>query len=175
MSIVTELKKHLEAMSAGASTGVHTISDGLKKLQKVTADQQGDDLDITIAAESGVTTVFGHTVSDLQSNIAIANGAVTGTLEYVATGALATDWGPGYFLVLKFSGLDQSVTSVKVGLDPSVSSGLVELIGDPDMNGVFKITKKDKQKFVARVRNANYTKEHRLDLSGLTLATPSTT
>ena len=31
-------------------------------------------------------------------------------------------------------------TSVKVGLDPSAGSGLVEIINDPDKNGVFRIS-----------------------------------
>ena len=52
---------------------------------------------------------------------------------------------------MKFTNLDSNATSVKVGLDPSQSSGLVEIIDDPDKNGVFKITDKDTQVFLTTV------------------------
>lgn len=111
--------------------------------------------------------IFGHTVSDLQTDVVVADGAITGSLAYVDTGALAQDWGAGYFIVLKFSGADSRATSLKVGLDPSQGSGLVEL--DEDMNGVFKITDKDEQVFVTKVSNSTRETVTRYDLSGLTL------
>lgn len=49
-------------------------------------------------------------------------------------------------MVLKFSDIDRNATSVKVGLIPSAGSGLVELIDDPDKNGVFKVSDKYNQK-----------------------------
>ena len=55
-------------------------------------------------------------------------------------------YGAGNFIALKFTDIDETATSVKVGLDPSVSTGLVEIIDDPDKNGAFKITDKDTQK-----------------------------
>ena len=58
-------------------------------------------------------------------------------------------------------------TSVKVGLDPSAGSGLVEVIDDPDKNGVFKITNKDGQKFVIEAKNGTETKRQVFDLSAL--------
>lgn len=36
-------------------------------------------------------------------------------------------------------------TSVKVGLNPSQGTGLVELINDPDKNAVFKVTDNESQ------------------------------
>jgi len=60
------------------------------------------------------------------------------------------------------------LTSVKVGLDPSQGSGLVELLGDPDMNGVFKITNKDTQTFVVEKSDGITTTRQVYDLSGLT-------
>lgn len=122
---------------------------------------------LTVEPEDGETVIFGHTVSDLQTGVEVADGAITGTLKYVDSGALAADWGAGYFLALKFSDADASATSLKVGLDPSEGSGLVEL--DDDMNGVFKITDKDEQVFVTRVSDSGRCTEARYDLSGLTL------
>lgn len=86
------------------------------------------------------------------------------------SGALATDWGAGNFMALKFSDIDPRAVSVKVGLDESVSSGLVEILGDPDMNGVFKVTDKDAQVFVVESWDSEGNVERQtFDLSGLTV------
>lgn len=110
-------------------------------------------------------------MSDLQSSVSVSNGAITGTLKYVSSGTLAHDWGAGNFLALKFTSIDEDATSVLVGLEPSVSSGLAELIDDPDKNGVFKITDKNTQKLVVMTRCPGFAKVERYDLSGLTLQT----
>ena len=56
---------------------------------------------------------------------------------------------------MKFSAANWSnYTSVKVGLEPSYGTGLVEIINDPDKNGVFKIADKDAQLVKVVCRNA---------------------
>ena len=56
---------------------------------------------------------------------------------------------------MKFSASNWSnYTSVKVGLEPSYGTGLVEIINDPDKNGVFKIADKDAQLVKVISRNA---------------------
>lgn len=122
---------------------------------------------LTVEAENGETEIFGHTVSDLQTGITVSDGAITGTLKYVDSGALATDWGPGNFMALKFDDFDERATSVKVGLDPSQGSGLVEIINDPDKNGVFKITNKAIQKFKVVVSDGYNKTVQTFDLSEL--------
>ena len=97
----------------------------------------------TVSAEDGTTDMFGTLVSALQNNISVGDNKITGTLYEQTTGQIVTDWGAGYFLALKFSEVE-GATSYTVGLDPSVSSGPVQL--DADMNGIFKITDKDEQK-----------------------------
>ena len=93
---------------------------------------------------------------------------IKGTLKYFDTpGAIVDNWGAGYFLVLNMYDNDYSdLTSVMVGLDPSVSSGLQELINDPDKNGIFKVTNKDTQKFVIVSTDGEHTtrQEFRLNL-----------
>ena len=76
---------------------------------------------------------------------------ITGTLNEI-DGGLATSGplaGTGYFLAFKLTSPDwNQYTSVKVGLDPSASGmELVEILTDPDKNGVFKITPNLNQKF----------------------------
>ena len=97
---------------------------------------------------------------------------ITGTLRYVSGGALASYWGAGYFLVLKFADVAAGVTSLLVGLNPSAGSGLVEAIGDPDMNGVFKISNKNEQMFKVIATSATATESAEFDLSGLQLVAP---
>ena len=126
---------------------------------------------LTVAAEDGETVIFGHTVSTLQTDVVVANGAITGTLHKVNSGALKRDWGAGYFLAVKFTSIDADATSVLVGLQPSEGSGLVELINDPDKNGVFKITDKDKQKLVVMQKCSGFNLIQKYDLSGLTMST----
>ena len=126
---------------------------------------------VTVEAEAQSTKIFGVNVSTMQSaDTAVASNAITGTLANITSGTLARDWGEGHFVALKFSATDWSAyDSVKVGLNPSVSSGLVEIKDDPDKNGVFKITDKDAQKFVVAITVGGLTKTQEYDLTGLTL------
>lgn len=128
---------------------------------------------LTVSPENGATTLFGTLVSDMQTGISIANGKITGTLKYIdggiaSSGPLA---GSGNFLALKFTNIDADATSVMVGLDPSAGTGLVELINDPDKNGVFKITDHTRQKFKVISKVGDFTYEQTYDLSELTCNT----
>lgn len=94
--------------------------------------------------------LYGQTpVSDLQSNVSLTDGVFSGTLKYYDTpGAIVDYWGAGNFLSCKFSVEDNDWTaydSVKVGLEPSAGTGLVELINDPDKNMIAKVSDKDVQ------------------------------
>ena len=120
---------------------------------------------LTVEAEDGETSLFGRKVKTMQTGITIADGAITGTLKYISSGAIAQDWGPGNFLCLKVPDADITNMTVKVGLNPSQGSGLVAL--DADKNGVFKVTDKDLQKFVVLQQDGVNTKIQTFDLSGL--------
>ncbi len=113
-------------------------------------------------------------VSDIQSGISVSGkkgdltAKITGTLKYLSTGPIAEYWGAGNFLALKFADVDPEATSIKVGLEPSEGSGLVELLGDPDMNCVGKITDKNTQKFKVQITdNGGRITNQVFDLSGL--------
>ena len=122
---------------------------------------------VTVGAEAGNVSMFGTLVSDMQTGVAVADGEITGTLKYLDEGALVDHWGAGNFVALKFSDIDPKATSVKVGLRPSQSSGLVEIIDDPDKNGAFKITDKNTQKFVVVVSDGDNELTQEYDLSKL--------
>lgn len=114
--------------------------------------------------------MFGVDTSDLQeSDVAVEGTEISGTIKYMsADNGITAKWGYGNFLVLKFSDVPSGVTSVKVGLQPSQGSGLVELLGDPDMNGIFKIHDTS-QSFIVQLSDGSNTKTIAYDLSGLTL------
>ena len=125
----------------------------------------------TISATSQVTDVWGTAVSAIQSaDTAVSNGAVTGTLYKQTSGQIVTDWGAGYFLVLSWNNIDSKATSLKVGLEPSAGTGLVEAITDPDKWIVMKITNKNIQKFKLVLSNGEHSRVQELDLSGLVLS-----
>ena len=113
--------------------------------------------------------MFGTLVSDLQTGVSVSGNAITGTLKYYDDPAsdIVKTWGAGNFLAVKFTNLDPSATSVKVGLDPSYGGGLVEIITDPDKNGVFKITDKDNQVFKVVSTDGTKTTTDTYDLTGL--------
>lgn len=122
------------------------------------------------AEAGGSNKLFGVKVSDMQSDITISGNTITGTLKHLSgDNAITQVWGEGNFICLKFPDADIENSTVRVGLDPSQSSGLVEL--DPDKNGVFKITDKLRQKFCVEMTVNGETVVQRYDLSGLTCET----
>lgn len=115
--------------------------------------------------------MFGTKVKDMQSRVKIeegsGNGAITGNLKYLDSGALVDTFGAGNFLALKFSDIPETATSVKVGLEPSEGTGLVELLGDPDLNGAFKVTNRFTQNFKIVTTDGTNTTTQIFDLSRL--------
>ena len=101
-----------------------------------------------MSAENGSTEVFDVLVSSLQDDVSVANGKITGTSKYYegwASGPLA---GPGNFIALKLAADNwNAYDSVKVGLNPSMGTGFVEIKNDPDKNCVFKIADQNSQVF----------------------------
>lgn len=163
----------LDAMKAFAT--VHGVDSRAIKPEDTTAEVlmlvAGADAfsssNVTPASPASDKEYWGTAVSSMQTDVAISNGAVTGTLHKLTSGQLVTDWGEGYFLALKFTKNNAKASSIKVGLRPSKGSGLVEL--DADMDGVFKITDKDAQDFEILCSDGNVSYSIILDLSGLTL------
>ena len=104
--------------------------------------------------------------------MAVSGNSIVGTLKFVEGGLAPSGYlsGDGYFLALKISNIDTDATSVKVGLDPSQGSGLVEIIDDPDKNLVAKIIDKDTQVFVVVQSDAKGNKRtQKFSLASLTL------
>ena len=123
---------------------------------------------MTVASTPSSVDLWGQTSEDLQSDITVNNGAITGTLIKQTSGALVDRWGEGYFIALTMSNVDTDALYVMAGLDPSVSSGMVKL--DADNTIVCKVSNKTTQKFKV-VQYTQYSATvQTFDLSGLTLA-----
>lgn len=126
---------------------------------------------ITLSALPGTTDLWGTLVSSIQNDITVTGDKITGTLYPVTEGALPAKWGEGYFIAIQFTASSWTpYTSVKVGMDPSESSGLIELINDPDKAGVFKVTDKDIQLVAVLGTDGKDVLYRTYDISGLTLS-----
>ena len=124
--------------------------------------------------------MYGVLTSDLQTGVTVGTDDITGTIKYLSGSNAITDvWGAGNFMALKFSDMPVGATSVKVGLRPTYGgpggttpidddSGLVDIIDDPDKNGIFMINDKDTQIFKVVVTDGLNTVTKEYDLSGLT-------
>ena len=125
----------------------------------------------SVSAEAADAVLFDTVVADMQNGLMVSGGGITGTLKYLSdeSNPLVAHWGAGNFMALKFTDFGANLTSVKVGLDPSESSGLVEIINDPDKNGVFKVTNNVQQNFKVVATDGTKTVTSTYDLAGLTL------
>lgn len=122
---------------------------------------------VTVTPKEADATIYEHTVSDLQENVTIKDGKFFGTLKYVSEGALPTRWEAGHFLAVDYADENDTGATYKTGLNPSVSSGFVDLTVPDD--GAWKITNPKTQKLYVfkTVNGAEHTQV--FDLSGLTL------
>ena len=126
--------------------------------------------DLKVAPLPNTVDLWGNTSDDLQTGIFVGNDKIVGTLKYLSSGQLVTDWGAGNFIALQFSGdALANAKHVYVGVDPSAGSGLVDIMPDPDKAAVTKVTNKNAQKFRVIIDYGSYTKIKDYDLSGLTV------
>lgn len=126
---------------------------------------------VIVLPEASNVTLFGKTVSQYQTDVNVIDNVIVGSLSYLDAGEVVDAWGAGNFIALKFVIIDPDITfsDIKVGLNPSQSSGLVTL--DADLNGVFKVTDKNAQSFRVVVTKDGVEKTTDYVLSGLTVAT----
>ena len=93
---------------------------------------------VTVAPKDKDDTIYGYTVSDLQTDVELRGDTFYGTLKYVSEGQLADYWGAGNFLAVDYSDENSTGATYKVGYHPSEGSGFVELTVPDD--GAGKVT-----------------------------------
>lgn len=124
-------------------------------------------LGVTISAVADDVDLLGKDAGDLQENVAIANGAITGTLKYVT----------GY---TGFSGdvSEQSGNYLAIKVEADADSITVELVGgtlghpvtlDEDGMIVIRITNTSTQSITVVATKGNVSETHNLSISGLIL------
>lgn len=110
--------------------------------------------------------------SDIQSDVAVSDGEVTGELKFIDGGIPALGFpDDGYYLGLKFSNFAEGLTyeNVKVSIEPTAIGREPQTL-DSDKNAVFKVTDKDNQKIkVVQSDNAGHKNIQYFGLSGLEL------
>ena len=132
-----------------------------------------DDITLNMSADSiGVATstgtVYGTAVTSIQTSIAVnpVTKKITGTLKHLTSGSIVDVWGAGWFIALKITGITED-EYVRIGMTPSVSSGLVHIPSDDNEN-VFKVSDIN-QKFTVEVTKDGKVDTVYYDLSDLTI------
>ena len=159
----------LKALAVAHGVDESQLNDDTSDIIMAIAGADAFSNGVSIASPDADQDFWGTKTSDMQTGLTVANGAITGTLTKLTTGSLVDVWGEGYFIALKFTKSNSKITSIKAGMNPSVSSGLVEL--DEDMLGVFKVSDKDAQRFEILSSDGKLELATFFDLSGLTLST----
>ena len=152
----TDLLKSVGATLTSQTINVNSISDILYDI----ADKKST-LALTITPYTGNDDLFGKKASDLQTDVAIADGVVSGELYYVE----GYDPKLHHFLVLKAVASDQNakITAQIIGGE----SPAMEL--DADGICVFKIKNKTTQSLQYVVEASGIKRTYNLALTGLTL------
>lgn len=133
---------------------------------------------VTAAPMAQSESIFEVSVADIQgADLAISNGAVTGTSKYLPLGnAITNVWGAGNFLAVAYTAADWSVyDSVLIGLTDSQGSGLIDIKDDDTHTASIKITDKDAQSLIIKATAGGVTETTTYSLSGLTLEAAPTT
>lgn len=122
---------------------------------------------LTITPDDSEAERYGKTVSDLQSDVAIADGAITGTLAYVTgyTGFSGdASLQEGNYLSLKLADDDATAIEISIG-----ERGPVDVKEDGFI--VIRLTAEDlSEDLVIADKNGVDVSTTTLDISGLTLA-----
>lgn len=117
---------------------------------------------VTIEPDAQANEYWGTAVSAMQdTDIAIANGVISGTLKYVAEGALVTGWNAHHFIALKFTDPNDA-DDVKVGIKSLVSL-------EEDMIAVIAVESSE-QVLRVQVTKGSIVRTQKFKLTGLTLA-----
>ena len=169
MGMNETIREALKMLAVVHGVDASQINDDTSDIIKAIAGADAYKSGVSVASADANEDFWGTKTSQMQTGLTVANGAITGTLTKLTSGSLVDTWGEGYFMALKFTKNNAKLTSIKVGMNPSVSSGLVEL--EPDMLGVFKVTDKDSQRFEILATDGELEFASFFDLSGLTLST----
>ena len=128
--------------------------------------------DTVVMPCKGSDEYYGAKGNTLQKEMAVSDGAITGTLKFVSGGLAPSGYlsGDGNFMALKFENAGSD--KIEVGLVPSQGSGMVTL--EEDGVAVFKVAGvyQEQQQVLKVITTENgVSKTQTFDISELTLET----
>lgn len=157
---VSEILKSSLSTFANAEVKGKTLPEIISNAAQIIFDEK-----FVVEAEKGTTNVLGKLTSDLQSDVAINEGVITGTLAYVTgyTGfSSKVSEQSGNYLVLKADSVEgATITALLIGGDMKKPVTL-----DEDKNIVFRIKNNNQKiKFTTTKDGVTSTKEFTLNLT----------
>lgn len=166
MTNVEALKK-LYIANGGDASDVADIKTNAKMIDALAGLEALDDIIVQPDASGTTYPWTDKTPADMQTGIAVADGAITGTLKFISGGLSPAGplSGDGNFIALKFIDPNDA-DSVKIGFVPSYGTQFVEL--DEDMNAVGKVHD-TAQKLEIITTKDGIERTQVFDLSGLVL------
>lgn len=145
-----------------------TIAGMVKAINKAEANSLSP---LSLTEPPSDLDFWGVTPEEAQDEFAVTGDQITGKLYEMTdeSKVIVKDKGKGYYVCIKVTDIDADATSVKIGLEPSMGSGLVEIIDDPDKAGIFKVTYKESQILKVIQSNDTCKRTQCFSLAGLEL------
>lgn len=165
---IRSMQKALYIQARGLQEKLDNDSQTIQGMVKAVNELDNNSIaNVQVTPKAPEDTIYGYTVSDLQTDVRIHNGKITGKLKFVDTGALAEHWGEGYFLAVDYADEDSEVATYKTGFYPSEGSGFVDLTVPDD--GAGKVTDPVNQQLYVFKTVDGVEHVQVYDLSGLSL------
>lgn len=167
---IADAVKVLASIEGAETAGAQTIADGIREIQEYESGTNVNPLSAFIVEgdfEATTTQLLGKSLSDIQTDVEIENGKVTGTAKYIS-GWTAFSGDPalqsGHFLALHADVPDVAGVTYKAKLTNEVTL-------DNDQIVIFFLDGREGKPFIFTASKDGFSSAVRtLDWSGLTLA-----
>ena len=158
-TIVSELKELYGAYGGDVEdvAGAKTTAEVIDAIEDITKAR------VLVRAEKPTNTIYGYTVSALQSDFEIRDRVIVGDVAKQTSGELVDYWGEGYFIALRVVILDKTIKpeDITMGIKGRVSL-------DNDLNIALKVEDTDKPlHIIVKANGKEY--ETLYNLNGLNL------
>ena len=165
---IRSMQKALYIQAGGLQENLTNDSQTIQGMVKAVNEMDYNKIaNVKVTPKAPEDTIYGYTVSDLQTDVKLVGDKFVGVLKYVDSGALAEHWGAGHFLAVDYADEDSTGATYKTGFYPSEGSGFVDLTVPDD--GAGKITDPKNQRLYVFKTVDGVEHTQIFDLSGLVL------